>query len=142
MEPLIDENLFTNSLKGVQVVLHNQDNREHDILDSDDYYQFHGGLSCATEYINGEETNIYFGDNSKFKYPRVHKLEKEIDKVFRSRLINPKWINGMMEHGYKGAFEMSASLDYLFSFDATTNVVPNWCYKSIIDKWMRNQDVN
>ena len=124
----------------VKVVLHSQDNREHDILDSDDYYQFQGGLISAIKKTSGTDPQAYFADNSRYQRPRIHKLSKEIDKVVRSRLLNPKWIEGMKKHGYKGAFEMSASLDYLFSFDATTNLVPNWCYQSILNNWLKNND--
>ena len=124
------------NLSKVKVVLHSQDNREHDILDSDDYYQFQGGLISAVKKASGNNPQAYFADNSRYHRPRIHKLSKEIDKVVRSRLLNPKWLEGMKQHGYKGAFEMSASLDYLFSFDATTNLVPNWCYESIASNWL------
>ncbi len=123
-------------LSKIQVVLHSQDNKEHDILDSDDYYQFQGGLVSSIKMISGFSPQAWIADNSRFSRPRVHKLEKEIDKVVRSRLLNPKWIEGMKKHGYKGAFEMSASLDYLFAYDATTNLVPNWCYKQILSEWL------
>ena len=66
----------------------------------------------------------------------VKNMQKEIDKVVRSRLLNPRWINGMKNHGFKGAFEMGASIDYLFAYDATTNLVPDWCYKSIYINWL------
>ncbi|AAQ00002.1 MULTISPECIES: cobaltochelatase subunit CobN [Prochlorococcus] len=137
-EPTLNLNGLKESLKKIQVVLHSQDNREHDLLDSDDYYQFHGGLSAAVKELSGICPDIYFGDNSRKNKPRIHKLEKEIDKVVRSRLLNNKWIEGMKEHGYKGAFELSASLDYLFAYDATTGSVPKWCYSSIREQWLDN----
>ncbi|HCD49494.1 MAG TPA: hypothetical protein DEQ75_03875, partial [Alphaproteobacteria bacterium] len=71
---------------------HNQDNREHDLLDSDDYYQFHGGLAAAVEHQRGQPAQMWFGDHSRRERPRLHRLEKEIDKVMRSRLLNPRWI--------------------------------------------------
>ncbi len=139
--PIFEDETLKHNLSNIQAIIHNQDNREHDIFDSDDYYQFHGGLSCAVEYLSKKEASIYFGDNSKYQIPKVHELSKEIDKVVRSRLLNPKWINGMMKHGYKGAFEFSASLDYLFSYDATTNLVPDWCYRSINNSWLKSPEV-
>ncbi len=68
-------------------------------------------------------------------------LEQEIDKVVRSRLLNPSWIDGMKQHGYKGAFEMGASLDYLFAYDAATDLVPDWCYKALYEHWLENKAV-
>lgn len=123
-------------LGAVQVVLHNQDNREHDLLDSDDYYQFQGGLSAAAERLQGQAPALWFADHSRQQRPRVHRLEKELDKVLRSRLLNPRWIEGMRAHGYKGGFELAASLDYLFAYDASTGRVPDWSYGAICDTWL------
>jgi len=123
-------------LGAVQVVLHNQDNREHDLFDSDDYYQFQGGLSAAVERLRGEAPQLWFGDHSRQQRPRVHRLEREFDKVLRSRLLNPRWIEGMQQHGYKGGFEMAASLDYLFAYDASTDRVPDWGYGAVCDRWL------
>ena len=129
------------ALKSVQVVLHNQDNREHDLLDSDDYYQFQGGLSAAVSKISGHTPKLLFADHSRRERLRIHQLDREIDKVVRSRLLNPRWIEGMKQHGYKGAFEMGASLDYLFAYDATTGTVPNWCYGEIVKRWLLAAEV-
>jgi len=129
------------ALCAVQVVLHNQDNREHDLLDSDDYYQFQGGLAAAVQQAGGEKPSVLFADHSRRERLRIHRLDREIDKVVRSRLLNPRWIEGMQRHGYKGAFEMGASLDYLFAYDATTGEVPNWCYARIAERWLLNDDV-
>jgi cobaltochelatase CobN len=123
-------------LQAVEVVLHNQDNREHDLLDSDDYYQFQGGLSAAVEKLRGTAPQLWFGDHSRHCRPRMHRLEKEFDKVIRSRLLNPRWIDAMASHGYKGGFEMAASLDYLFAYDASTGRVPDWSYGAIVERWL------
>ena len=128
-------------LQAVQVVLHNQDNREHDLFDSDDYYQFQGGLSAAVERVRGTAPQLWFGDHSRQQRPRMHRLEREFDKVLRSRLLNPRWIEGMQQHGYKGGFEMAASLDYLFAYDASTDRVPDWGYGAICDQWLGDAQV-
>ena len=134
--PQKDRSGLERSLSRVQVVLHNQDNREHDLLDSDDYYQFHGGLAAAVTRINGKSPALWFADHSRQERLRIHRLEQEIDKVMRSRLLNPRWLNGMQKHGYKGAFEMAASLDYLFAYDAATGVIPDWCYDALQTHWL------
>jgi cobaltochelatase CobN len=115
----------------MQVVLHNQDNREHDLLDSDDYYQFQGGLTVAVRALTGKNPQTYFGDNSLPENPKVRQLREEIARVYRSRVVNPKWIEGVMRHGYKGAFEMAATVDYLFAYDATANCVEDHMYQGI-----------
>jgi cobaltochelatase CobN len=132
---------FNQRLGNMQIVLQNQDNREHDILDSDDYYQFQGGLTAAISSISGNAPEVYFGDNSRTSQPKVRKLSEEIARVYRSRVVNPKWIAGAMRHGYKGAFEMSATLDYLFAYDATTNCVSDFMYEGVAEAYIFNPDV-
>jgi cobaltochelatase CobN len=127
---------FSQRLGSMQIVLQNQDNREHDILDSDDYYQFQGGLTAAVKSISKKIPETYFGDNSQVQNPKIRKLNEEITRVYRSRVVNPKWIAGAMRHGYKGAFEMSATLDYLFAFDATANCVADFMYQGIADAYL------
>ncbi len=132
---------FNQRLGNMQIVLQNQDNREHDILDSDDYYQFQGGMTAAIKSISGNAPEVYFGDNSRMAQPKVRKLSEEIARVYRSRVVNPKWISGAMRHGYKGAFEMSATLDYLFAYDATTNCVSDFMYEGIAEAYIFNPEV-
>ncbi|WP_036479292.1 cobaltochelatase subunit CobN [Myxosarcina sp. GI1] len=132
---------FERRLKQLQVVLHNQDNREHDLLDSDDYYQFQGGLTAAVRSLSGKNPEVYFGDNSIPANPRVRKLSEEIARVYRSRVINPKWLQGVMRHGYKGAFEMAATVDYLFAYDATTKCVPDHMYRGIAETYILDEKI-
>ena len=112
-------------LSSVQAVVQNQDNREHDILDSDDYYQFEGGVSAAIEHLQGDAPKIYHNDHSRPERPVIRTLDEEMGRVIRSRVVNPKWIEGVKRHGYKGAFEMAATVDYMFAFAATTKAVKN-----------------
>jgi cobaltochelatase CobN len=127
---------FTQRLGTLQIVLQNQDNREHDLLDSDDYYQFHGGLSAAVKSVSGTLPEIYFGDHSCIAQPKVRKLSEEIARVYRARVVNPKWIAGVMRHGYKGAFEMAATVDYLFAYDATTHCVEDFMYEGVAQAYV------
>ncbi|WP_341526366.1 cobaltochelatase subunit CobN [Nostoc sp. UHCC 0302] len=127
---------FKQRLGQMQIVLQNQDNREHDLLDSDDYYQFQGGLTAAVRSLQGKNPETYFGDNSVPALPRVRQLREEIGRVYRSRVVNPKWIAGVMRHGYKGAFEMAATVDYLFAYDATAKCVENYIYQGVVDAYL------
>ncbi|MBD2110260.1 MULTISPECIES: cobaltochelatase subunit CobN [Cyanophyceae] len=132
---------FEQRLKHLQVVLHNQDNREHDLLDSDDYYQFQGGMTVAARTLQGQQPATYFGDNAVTAKPKVRSLEAEIAKVYRSRVVNPKWIAGVMRHGYKGAFEMAATVDYLFAYDATARCVADHMYEGVAQAYLLNPAV-
>jgi cobaltochelatase CobN len=127
---------FAERLEQMQAVLHNQDNREHDILDSNDYYQFQGGMLAAVETLRGAKVASYHGDNSQPDTPRIRTLKEELNRVVRARAANPKWIEGMKRHGYKGAFELAATIDYLFAFDATSELVDDHQYALLTDAYL------
>ncbi|WP_371232937.1 cobaltochelatase subunit CobN [Pseudomonas sp. QE6] len=131
---------FAQRLSGLQAVLHNQDNREHDILDSNDYYQFQGGMLAAAEVIQGQALASYHGDHSQPDNPRIRTLKEELGRVVRARAVNPKWIAGMKRHGYKGAFELAATVDYLFAFDATSELVDDHQYRLLADAYLLDDD--
>ncbi|WP_193336798.1 cobaltochelatase subunit CobN [Devosia beringensis] len=114
---------FAARLSDIDAVVHNQDNREHDLLDSDNYYQFEGGLSAAAETLTGLKPAAYHNDHSRPERPVIRTLEEEISHVMRSRVVNPKWLNGVKRHGYRGAFEIIATVDFMFAFAATTGAV-------------------
>ncbi|SEC81933.1 cobaltochelatase subunit CobN [Pseudomonas anguilliseptica] len=127
---------FAERLEQMQAVLHNQDNHEHDILDSNDYYQFQGGMLAAVECLRGAKVASYHGDNSQPDTPRIRTLKEELNRVVRARAANPKWIEGMKRHGYKGAFELAATIDYLFAFDATSELVDDHQYALLTDAYL------
>lgn len=118
-------------LTKTEAVIQNQDNRDHDILDSDDYFQFQGGLAAAIETLRGTEVPVYHGDSSRPESPVMRTLSEEIAKVIHSRVLNPRWIEGMKRHGYKGAFEMAATVDYLFGYAMTTDAVKSHHFDSV-----------
>ncbi|TXR53643.1 cobaltochelatase subunit CobN [Reinekea thalattae] len=124
---------FQHRLSQLQVVVQNQDNREHDLLDSDDYYQFQGGMTNAVNEFSGQAPVVYHNDHSNPAEPKVRTLKEELNRVIRSRVLNPKWITAMQEHGYKGAFEMTATVDYLFAYDATTGLIDDYQYQQVAE---------
>lgn len=127
---------FKQRLGNMQVVLQNQDNREHDILDSDDYYQFQGGLHNAVKVASGNAPVTYLGDHANPAAPKIRTLEEELQRVIRSRVVNPKWLASIQQHGYKGAFEMAATVDYLFAYDATTQLVQSYQYEMVTEAYL------
>lgn len=133
--------LFRDRLSKVEAVVQNQDNREHDLLDSDDYYQFEGGLAAAVETASGKAPIVYHADHSRPETPRIRTLDDEIARVVRARVVNPKWIKGVMRHGYKGAFEMAAGVDYLFAFAATTRAVKDHHFDLVAEAYLGDEAV-
>ena len=124
---------FKHRLSQLEAVVQNQDNREHDLLDSDDYYQFQGGMTNAVTSFSGQAPAVYHSDHSNPSVPKIRTLKEELNRVLRSRVLNPKWIGAMQRHGYKGAFEMAASVDYLFAYDATTDLIADYQYEQVSD---------
>lgn len=131
---------FRARLSTLDVVLQNQDNREHDLLDSNDYYQFQGGMAAAARHFSRAQPTLYHADHSNPAAPRIRPLHEEIARVIRSRVVNPKWIDGVKRHGYKGAAEMAATVDYLFGYDATARVVGDHQYALVADAYVHDDD--
>ena len=137
----VERELFARRLGEADALIQNQDNREHDLLDSGDYYQFEGGIAAAVEHLSGRQPLSYHNDHSRPERPVVRTLEDEIGRVVRARVTNPKWIAGMMRHGYKGAFEIAASIDYLFAFAATTHGVKDHHFDAVHAAFIEDEAV-
>ncbi|MDX6379750.1 MAG: cobaltochelatase CobN, partial [Rubrobacteraceae bacterium] len=129
------------NLRRTEVAVKNIDNREHDLFDSDDYFQYHGGMIAAVRALTGRDPKAYIGDSADPSRVKTRDLSEEARRVFRSRVANPKWISAMQRHGYKGAFELSATVDYLFGYDATANVVEDWMYRDVTRKYVLDEEV-
>jgi len=123
-------------LTAADAVLHNQDNREHDLLDSDDYYQFEGGLALVVRQLSGRMPAVWHNDHSRPETPRVRSLREELGRVVRGRAANPRWIAGVMRHGYKGAAEIAATVDYLFAFAATSRAVDDAHFDALYEAYL------
>ncbi len=124
------------AFRRIAVAAKNQDNREHDIVDSDDYFQYHGGMVATVRALTGRSPAAYVGDSAVPDAVRTRTLAEETKRVFRARVVNPRWIAAMQRHGYKGAFELAATVDYLFGYDATAGVVDDWMYARLAQEYV------
>ena len=124
----------------IAVAAKNTDTREHDIADSDDYFQYHGGMIATVRALTGKAPAAYIGDNTRPDAVRTRTLSEETARVFRARVVNPRWINAMRRHGYKGAFEMAATVDYLFGYDATAGVMADWMYERLSAEYVLDDE--
>lgn len=120
----------------IAVAVKNQDTREHDIVDSDDYFQYHGGMVAMVRHLTGAAPAAYVGDSAMPHDVRTRTLSEETRRVFRARVVNPRWVAAMRRHGYKGAFELAATVDYLFGYDATAGVVDDWMYERLAEAYL------
>jgi len=125
-----------NAFRRIAVAAKNTDTREHDIADSDDYFQYHGGMVAMVRSLTGHNPAAYIGDSAMPDAVKTRTLAEETRRVFRSRVVNPRWIAAMRRHGYKGAFELAATVDYLFGYDATAGVVADWMYEQLAAEYV------
>ncbi|WP_203337422.1 cobaltochelatase subunit CobN [Nocardioides limicola] len=137
-EPAREE--METAYRRIAVAAKNTDTREHDIADSDDYFQYHGGMVATVRALTGEAPAAYIGDSTRPETVRTRTLVEETSRVFRARVVNPRWIEAMRRHGYKGAFEMAATVDYLFGYDATTGVIADWMYEKLTEAYVIDAD--
>ncbi|MDP9091788.1 MAG: cobaltochelatase subunit CobN [Actinomycetota bacterium] len=124
----------------IAVAAKNTDTLEHDIADSDDYFQYHGGMIATVRALTGKAPRAYIGDSTRPDTVRTRSLSEETARVFRARVVNPRWIEAMKRHGYKGAFELAATVDYLFGYDATAGVVEDWMYEKLAETYVLDPD--
>ncbi|MCZ8380747.1 cobaltochelatase subunit CobN [Mycobacterium sp. CPCC 205372] len=124
----------------IAVAAKNTDTREHDIADSDDYFQYHGGMIATVRALTGKDPAAYIGDNTRPDAVRTRTLSEETTRVFRARVVNPRWMTAMRRHGYKGAFEMAATVDYLFGYDATAGVMADWMYERLSSEYVLDDE--
>jgi cobaltochelatase CobN len=124
----------------IAVAAKNTDTREHDIADSDDYFQYHGGMVATVRALTGKAPEAYIGDNTRPDAVRTRTLSEETTRVFRARVVNPRWMTAMRRHGYKGAFEMAATVDYLFGYDATAEVMADWMYERLTEAYVLDDE--
>ena len=135
--PAVDD--MRSAYRRIAVAAKNTDTREHDIADSDDYFQYHGGMVATVRALTGKDPEAYIGDSTRPDAVRTRTLSEETSRVFRARVVNPRWISAMQRHGYKGAFEMAATVDYLFGYDATTDVVADWMYEKLTESYLLDE---
>jgi cobaltochelatase CobN len=128
------------AFRRIQVAAKNIDTREHDLVDADDYFQYHGGMVAMVRHLTGVSPEAYVGDSANTDQVKTRTLGEETHRVFRARVVNPRWMAAMRRHGYKGAFEMAATVDYLFGYDATAGVVDDWMYEKLASEYAFDQE--
>ena len=134
------ETVFMERLKKTEVTVKNEPSIEIDMLESDDYYAYHGGLTAAVRYVKGENAKSYSGNSSNPQNIKIKSLQEEAARIMRARILNPKWLDGLKKHDYKGALELSSTMDILFGWDATAEIIENWMYDKVMEKYILNPE--
>lgn len=125
------EAAYRRLLGRMDATVKNEDSREYDMMSCTDFYSYHGGLIAAVRSVRGQAPESFAGDSSDPERVKVRTAAEEAKHVFRSRLLNPKWVQGLMRHGYKGAGDISKAVDVAFGWDATADVVDDFMYERL-----------
>ena len=134
-------NQFRRRMGSLDITIKNEDNHETNMLSSDDYNAYHGGMIAAVRSIKGSAPKSYCGDSTDRSRVTMHSVQEEAKRLFRSEAINPKFIEGMMKHGYKGASDLSNMVAHSFQWDATSKVMEDWMYEKYAEKYVLDPKV-
>ncbi|MEL5900489.1 cobaltochelatase subunit CobN, partial [Clostridium sporogenes] len=132
--------IFKKRLSNLDVAVKNIDNRERGMMDSDDFYSFHGGMIAAVKTHKGKEPKAFIGDSSEIERVKTRTVSEEMRHEFRARILNPKWIESMKKYGYKGAGDISLTVDYAFGWDATAKAMDEWMYEDLAKKFVLDKN--
>ena len=127
--------LFKKRLAQMELTVKNEENHDMNILSSDDYNGFHGGMIAAVKSFGQKTPVSYVGDSANRGAPKIRTVAEEMKRVVRTESLNPKYIEGLMQHGYKGAMDMANRLNISFQWDATSNVMEDWMYNDYAEKY-------
>lgn len=131
---------FKRRMSTVRVTIKNESTAEYDMLDSDDFYGYHGGLVACVRANSGRKPLSVTGHTDDPDRPVTRDLDREVARIVRSRILNPKWLEGLKRHGFKGAQEIAAALDSFFGWDATADTGEDWMYQSMAERFLFDED--
>lgn len=134
------EDVFKNRMSSLNVTVKNHNDREFDLLDIDDDYEVLGGLNAVVRAYGGHKPFSVMGDSSNPDNLKLRTLEEETAFVMRSRVLNPKWVEGLKEHGFRGAMELSKLAEYMLGWDATSDNIEPWMYQSVTEKFVLDEE--
>ena len=131
---------FRRRLELMELTVKNSVSREYDMLDNDDVYNDLGGFNAAVRSVRGEAPMSVIGCSADTSRLRTRTVDEEARFVFRSKIENPKWLEGLQRHGFKGAQEISNMAEYLFAWDATSDIVDPWMYQSVAERFLFDEE--
>ena len=131
---------FRRRMAAVSVTIKNESTAEYDMLDSDDFYGYHGGLVACVRSISGKKPMAVTGHTDDPDRPVTRDLSRELARIVRSRILNPKWLEGLKRHGFKGAQEIAAAMDSFFGWDATAELGEDWMYQSMAETFLFHEE--
>ena len=124
-----------------QAIVKNMPDKEIGLVDMDDVYGYLGGMTAFVKSAGNEEVSAYVGDTSDSSSIKVRSSSDALKLTFRSQIQNPKYIQGLMKHGYAGVNEIAKFTGYLFGWDATSDNMEKWMYDGLAESYLLNDEV-
>jgi magnesium chelatase subunit H len=121
--------------KYIDVTFQNLDSSEIGISDVDHYYEYLGGITNLATVSRGKAPNAFVADTTT-AYGVVRTLEETVQLEAQTKLLNPKWYEGMLKHGFEGVEEIKKRVDYNYGWSATANAVPSWFYDEVFENFV------
>ena len=132
---------LASSLSSVSVTFNKVHSDEYDLLGCCCYFGTQGGMTAAARHYSGHEVKPYYGDTREPEQVEVHDLADEIRRVVRTKLLNPKWIDGMKEHGYQGASDIMKRITRVYGWEASTREVDDWIFDDIAETFVNDVEM-
>ena len=132
--------MFRKRLKVMDVTVKNHNTRAVDMLDMDDDFDSLGGFNAAVTSIRGKSPKSYMGDSSDTQFLKLRTTEEECRFIFRSKIDNPKWLEGLKKHGFAGAKELSKLFDYTMGWSGTSNIIEKWMYDDLAERFVLDEE--
>ncbi|HWR01039.1 MAG TPA: magnesium chelatase subunit H [Chlorobaculum sp.] len=134
--------ILRSALKNVTLTFQNIDSFEIGLSDIDHYYEYLGGVSKSVELLSKSKPKVMVGDTGGFgKGQKIRSLENMIALEARTKLLNPKWYEAMLEHGYEGVREIEAHLTNTYGWSATASAVKGWTYQQFTETFLKDSEM-
>ena len=124
----------------VGVTVKNMPDREIDLLDIDDVYGYLGGMNSFIRVYGNKDAISFMGDGSNPDRLKIRDTKEELQFVYRSKILNPKFIDGLKQHGYRGVAEIANLTEFTFGWDATSDIVDDWVYEKLTETYLFDED--
>jgi len=132
--------LFKKQFGRLDATVKNRVSREFDILDVDDDYIFLGGMNACVKSYGDKDPVSFIGEGSDPDNVKTRLLDEEIRYVFRSRILNPRWFEGLKPHGFRGVQEITNTIEYTFGWDVTSDAVDDWEYLAAAEHFLFHEE--
>ncbi|MEM9100345.1 MAG: magnesium chelatase subunit H [Pseudomonadota bacterium] len=139
-QPTRQQGLLQETLAGVELAYQNLESVELGVTTVDHYFDTLGGIGRAVKRARGDQIPVYIGDQTRGE-GKVRTLEEQVALEARTRVLNPKWYEAMLDHGHEGVRHIEAHVTNTMGWSATTGQVQPWVYQRMTETFVLDEDM-